>query len=678
MPSHSKSFLDFLPKQSLFFFELPDFLHFMTRLGIVLPSVRNVTGTIVMMDDEIRSDATTTDSLKKTDTGIILHPQPHDDPNDPLNWPVIRKDLCFLIIGCQTFIGGGQTAILAAGFSGLKEEFHKTLSTISYLVGAFMLSLGVGSVLASPTAVLYGKRLVYICGISLFLVGAIVAGASKTYGALMAGRLLTGIGASPTESLASASLSELYFQHERAYRTGLYTLLLLGGKNLVPLLSSLVFQHLDRHWLYWIIAILLGTNLVLTFLFVPETFWDRSPTPSKRSIAETEAARHVQGYIPPEKRPHAYALPSTNNVLDVQSLNSSMLGTTQSRTHPVALTGDDPATDNDHASVASEPKSFKNRLALYSGRHTLDKWWMVALRPFYLYLYPSVLYGSFVYSFGVVWLIVISETISEIFKGHGYGYSQQAVGLFYLGPFIGGVLGSLSTGLLGDNLVRFMVKKNHGVYEPEFRLLMLIPSSFFICFGLFGYGWSTQELSPWIAPVVFFGCLSYGSSMACTSAITYVVDSYKMFASESLVSFNFMKNFLGFIISLFNTDVLESIGSKKLFIIYGCIQIALSIGGVVTYRYGKLARAWTDEKEILRSLYVPNSPLHPSKAKEAREAKEAKDNAEARARESDQTRHQEGESSEFVSADTTTSDDSTSKGKTEEHKSESQSTPETK
>lgn len=584
----------------------------MTGLGIVLPPAQNVTGTIVMMDDDIKSGATTTDSLKRTDTGIILHPQPHDDPNDPLNWPVIRKDLCFLIIGFQTFLGGGQTPILAAGFTSLREEFGISLSTVSFLVGAFMLALGLGSVFASPFAVLYGKRLVYLVGILLFLVGSIVAASASSYGGLMAGRILTGFGASPTESLASASLSELYFQHERAYRTGLYTLLLLGGKNVVPLLSSLVFEYLDRHWLYWILAIFLGTNLMLTFLFVPETFWDRSPTPSKRSIEETEAARHAAGYVPPEDRPHAYALPSSNNVLDVQSLSSSVLDTTHVQSDkPVALADADAAQENDAASLQSTPKPFTQRLALFSGRHTPDKWWMVALRPFYLYLYPPVLYGSLVYSMAVVWLIVISETVSDIFKGHGYGYNQQTVGLFYLGPFIGGILGSLTTGIVGDRLTRYLVKRNHGIYEPEFRLIMLVPATFFSCFGLFGYGWSAQDIDPWIAPVIFFSCLSFGSSMASTSAITYAVDSYKMFASESLVSFNFMKNFFGFIFSLFNTDVYEDIGGRKTFVIYGSIQVALSLVGILAYRYGKVARAWTDKKEILKTLYVANSPLHP-------------------------------------------------------------------
>lgn len=595
-------------------------------LGIVPSKQRNVTGTIVMIDDDLAASLTAdTASMKRTEKGIILHPQPHDNPNDPLNWPTIRKDICFLIIGFQTFIGGGQTPILAAAFSSLSEEFNEPLSVISYLVGGFMLALGVGSVFASPTAVLYGKRLVYLLGILIFLVGAIVAASSENYGALMAGRILTGIGASPTESLTSASLSELYFQHERAYRTGLYTLLLLGGKNIIPLLSSLMFEHLGRHWMYWILAMFLGLNLVLTYLFVPETFWERSPTPNKRSIAETEAARRARNYVPPEQRPHAYALPSSANVVDTDSLSSSRFDTTIQDDHrePVGITDTDANVHlDDDASVASTPKSFKNRLALLSGRHSPDKWWQVALRPFFLYLYPPVLYGSLVYSMAVVWLIVISETVSEIFKGQDYGYSQQTIGLFYLGPFIGGVLGSLATGFVGDRLVRYLAAKNHGIYEPEFRLFMLIPATILECFGLMGYGWSAADAQPWIAPVIFFGCLSFGSSMASTTAITYTVDCYKMFAAEALVSFNFAKNFLGFIFSLFNTEVYFARGGKNTFVIYGVVQMFLSLCGIGIYIYGKVFRAWTDEKELLKVLYA-----HPPESKKA-EIHEEKENDE--------------------------------------------------
>ncbi|KAK6464837.1 member of major facilitator superfamily multidrug-resistance protein [Scheffersomyces coipomensis] len=593
-----------------------------SHLGIQQPNVREVTGTIIMMDDanpeENINSGNVSDnddgissvhsslSIKRSINGIILNPQPHDSPNDPLNWPILKRDLCLLLIGFQSFIGGGQTPILAAGMNSLVVEFNRPLATISYLVGGFMLSLGFGSVFASPTAVLYGKRLVYLGGITLFLVGSIWAANANSFGSLMGARVIIGLGASPTECLPSSTIAEIYFAHERAYRVGIYTMLLLGGKNIIPLLSGLIFQNLNRHWLFWILSIFLGINLILTFLFVPDTFWDRNPTPNKRSQEESEAARKVKTYHPPEERPNAFALhrPSQFDVVDIESLSSSIYNTTNitNQHNPVGIDNPDETIPN-HINSDTPRRSFIKDMALYSGRHTLDSWWMVCLRPFFLYTYPSVLFGSFVYCFAVVWLIVISETISDIFMGSGYDYDQQTVGLFYVSPFVGGILGSLSAGLISDRLSRYLVSKNHGVYEPEFRLLMIIPSTFFISFGLMGFGWSSQNKDAWIAPVIFFGCVGFGSSMASTTAITFTVDSYKMFAAESLVSFNFLKNLMGFIFSLFNNDFIHSRGERTAFLTYGSVQLFLSLFAIPLYIYGKRLRSWTDDKEILRKLY---------------------------------------------------------------------------
>jgi MFS family permease len=57
-----------------------------------------------------------------------------------------------------------------------------------------------------------------------------------------------GIAVSPVECLPSATVAEIFFLHERAFRLGVYTLLLLGGKNLIPLVSAAVIQSLGWRW----------------------------------------------------------------------------------------------------------------------------------------------------------------------------------------------------------------------------------------------------------------------------------------------------------------------------------------------------------------------------------------------------------------------------------------------
>jgi MFS family permease len=68
-----------------------------------------------------------------------------------------------------------------------------------------------------------------------------------------------------------------------------YTLLLLGGKNLIPLVSAAIVQTLGWRWVFWIVAIVVGFSFFLIFFFVPETFWDRAPRPRGRSHARSRS-----------------------------------------------------------------------------------------------------------------------------------------------------------------------------------------------------------------------------------------------------------------------------------------------------------------------------------------------------------------------------------------------------
>lgn len=126
------------------------------------------------------------------------------------------------------------------------------------VAGLYMLGLGIGCVLCSPTAIMFGKRPVYLGGVVLFAAASIWSAASPSYISLVIARIVMGIGVAPCEALPSATIAEIFFLHERAFRVGIYTLLLLGGKNLVPLVSAAIIQTLGWRWVFWIVAIIVG------------------------------------------------------------------------------------------------------------------------------------------------------------------------------------------------------------------------------------------------------------------------------------------------------------------------------------------------------------------------------------------------------------------------------------
>ena len=189
---------------------------------------------------------------KKTADGqILLEPQPDDSLNDPLNWPAWRRDCALLSLGFYCMLGGGMTPILAAGFNDVAKTFDTSYSRVALTTGLYMMGLGVGSVVFSPTAILFGKRPVYLASAIMFVVTSCWCAKAPNFANLATARVFQGISVSPVECLPSATIAEIFFLHERAFRIGIYTLLLLGGKNLIPLVSAAIIQSLEWRWVFW-------------------------------------------------------------------------------------------------------------------------------------------------------------------------------------------------------------------------------------------------------------------------------------------------------------------------------------------------------------------------------------------------------------------------------------------
>ncbi|KAF9698677.1 hypothetical protein EKO04_002863 [Ascochyta lentis] len=623
---------------------------------------------------------------KRTKDGkFILDPQPEDSANDPLNWKQLRRDVALISLGFYCMVGGGMTPVLAAGFKDVAETYDVGLSQVALTTGLYMLGLGLGSVVASPTAILYGKRPVYLVAIVLFTLSSIWCALSPNYASLVIARIVQGFAVSPVECLPSATIAEIFFLHERAYRLGVYTLLLLGGKNLIPLVSAAIVQSLGWRWVFWIVSIVVGFSFFLIFFFVPETFWDRTPRARDRSHARSRShspRRHKHFHLP--TRHHKKSTDELAGPAMASTVATPLAATPlehPKKAHKTAHVGfadeveretpgphpDAPLTPRSPISIHSSPpgtprhdyfsqmpansisdpekqdqtsgtrslssaepgrpldvdqlseqfsihytdyyrtapaKSYRQSLKPWNGRLAKDKWIKVMVRPFILLAYPAVLWSSLVYALAVGWLIVLSESVAHVYQNHeSYNFTALQVGLVYVSPFVGGVLGTAVAGKVSDLIVRFMARRNDGVYEPEFRLVMALPIAITTTIGLMGFGWSAEEKDNYMVPTVFFGVISFGCCLASTTAITFVVDSYRVYAGEALVTLNFCKNVLhGFVFSLFFPHWLEAKGPKNTFIVVGCVQLGCMLFSIPMYIFGKRARMWTVRKNLMEKF----------------------------------------------------------------------------
>ncbi|KAJ5439085.1 MFS general substrate transporter [Penicillium daleae] len=76
---------------------------------------------------------------------------------------------------------------------------------------------------------------------------------------------------SPAAAIGSAVVTETFFKKNRALYMGLWTLMVTLGVPFAPLIMGFVSERVDYRWIYWILAIANGVQLIAYLLFGPET-----------------------------------------------------------------------------------------------------------------------------------------------------------------------------------------------------------------------------------------------------------------------------------------------------------------------------------------------------------------------------------------------------------------------
>ena len=140
--------------------------------------------------------------------------QPSDDPNDPLNWPLWKRDSVLILLSTISVIASTLSPLLAANTVTLSLLFDTNFTQMALATGYHLLGVGVAGFLFVASARVYGKRHLYLLGTILIIISSAWGGASGTnYKSLVWARIIQGVGLAPFEALVNSSVGDLYFVH---------------------------------------------------------------------------------------------------------------------------------------------------------------------------------------------------------------------------------------------------------------------------------------------------------------------------------------------------------------------------------------------------------------------------------------------------------------------------------
>ncbi|EXJ57722.1 uncharacterized protein A1O5_12512 [Cladophialophora psammophila CBS 110553] len=487
-----------------------------------------------LVEDGVITSAT---HQKHSAQGVVLVPQPSDDPRDPLNWSSAKKATTFTIVCFIAFAGLLQALANASGFFYQAAAYGKTPIEISYSLSAAIAGLTVGPFVWTPLATRYGKAAIMFWSMVLTM-GTNIWSACMTgkndYVPFVWSRGFAGLFGSAPLTIGANFIVEIFFLHDRGKCFAIYTFSILIGGICCSTFSGYIVQRVSWTVQFWYNVGLEAVLALLCVLFLDETNWSRPgqlpvPTPPK-------------GLVQRKLATYFFTKPMTAKRSPAELFKSWTLT----------------------FRVASCPVS------IIVGGNML------------------VFYG-----FGIGINTLLSIFLQEPVEDGGYGFSADQNASFTFVLWVGACLAQAYGLFIGDRLPLAICARNRGVWKPEYRLhstWLPLLVSFPLGVGLFGgslyYHWHYMVL----ALGVFLS--NFGAISAMSPLLNYVVEALTpAYANEVAAALNFYRTSFALSIPFFLDYWIAAVGVNWAFGMMSIFVVVAYMGIIACMIWGPAIRA---------------------------------------------------------------------------------------
>jgi MFS family permease len=161
-----------------------------------------------------------------------------------------RRPLVLASVIASNFMIAIEATIVSTAMPQIAAQLGG-LELYSWVFAAFLLTQTATTVVFGKLSDLRGRKVVMLSGIAIFLIGSILCGLAGSMPALIAFRLVQGVGAGAVQPVAMTIVGDLYTVHERGKIQGWLASVWALSAVLGPLVGSLIIQRWSWAWIFW-------------------------------------------------------------------------------------------------------------------------------------------------------------------------------------------------------------------------------------------------------------------------------------------------------------------------------------------------------------------------------------------------------------------------------------------
>ncbi len=176
-----------------------------------------------------------------------------------------NRNRILLLLFFGVLMGALDIAIIAPALPAIQKHLGIDDRAKSWVFGVYVLFNLIGTPLMAKLSDARGRRSIYVLDVSLFALGSLVAAVSPSFGVLLLGRALQGLGAGGIFPVASAVIGDTFPPEKRGSALGLIGAVFGLAFLLGPILGGLILALANWRWLF-IINLPIAVVLILASL----------------------------------------------------------------------------------------------------------------------------------------------------------------------------------------------------------------------------------------------------------------------------------------------------------------------------------------------------------------------------------------------------------------------------
>jgi EmrB/QacA subfamily drug resistance transporter len=189
---------------------------------------------------------------------------------DPaLQLPRRRKMEILVAVLLVVFLAALDQTIVGVALPRIVGELGGTNELYTWVITSYLLAATITGVFYGKLSDIYGRRLMLLFGVSVFLLGSFLSALSWSMESLIVFRGIQGVGAGAIFPISLAIIGDLFTPRERGRYQGLFGAVFGIASVIGPLLGGWLTDNASWHWIFLVNLPIGAVTLAIVYRYLP-------------------------------------------------------------------------------------------------------------------------------------------------------------------------------------------------------------------------------------------------------------------------------------------------------------------------------------------------------------------------------------------------------------------------